>query len=383
MEQDFTSNSQNLPRLINLLESLLIATQHAKIGIEAHLHEAKNLLHGWELPCNEVISTTPSCQCAENQKHQLMAFLEKVDKAVKYSQSVREGRTDVKSPWMDDAANNTQKGDMKKSTSRETPPQRIGFGHFRERFLKGRLSNGTLKKASCKNSGSENEVHGKVESEHSVHCPLHSSSLPEISQKSKNINTVGLAEALDVKGIPPELVTVLKSVHQYINRLRTTTLKNRAESSFLRHLNSVNERRWENFPSNGLINGLKAVTPKGCHRGNPMFQEDQITSQTSSLVENGLPYFGIWNNAVCSLFSVHALCVQYQNEDIWTLLQSRMQQLQLSQAEWQVCNILSHNPLLTNPELDFKAAPLYLKAATALCHLTSLNLPVLVKTYRS
>lgn len=68
-------------------------------------------------------------------------------------------------------------------------------------------------------------------------CPLHGSS--EDSLKARNIKTVGLAEALDVMGIPPDLVTILKSVHHFINRLRTANMKNRAESSFLRHLNTL------------------------------------------------------------------------------------------------------------------------------------------------
>lgn len=58
----------------------------------------------------------------------------------------------------------------------------------------------------------------------------------------------------------------------------------------------------------------------------------------------------------------------------------RIQQLQLAQAEWEVCNILSCEPLLCNPDLHFTAAPLFLKAATALSRITTLNLPVLVKT---
>lgn len=382
MEQDSSSYPHSLSNLIYLLESLLAATQQAKAGVESHLHEAQSLLGGWELPNNEVISTSQSCLCAETQKQQLAAFLDKVDKAVKYSQSIREGRNDVKNPWMEDTALNTREKDVKRiNSSRETPPQKSGMGHIKERFLKGRLANGPSKRPSFNNLGSDSRT--SVENEHSPHCPLHSGSLPEFSPKSKNINTVGLAEALDVKGIPPELVTVLKSVHQYINRLRTTTLKNRSESSFLRHLNAVNEKRWEKFPCNGLISGLQAVTSKGCHRRLPMFEEDQDTSQNSSKLENSLPYLGIWNRAVCNMFSVSALCVQYQNEDIWNLLQSRMQLLQLSQAEWQVCNILNFNPLLSNPELDYQAAPLFLKAATALCRLTSLNLPVLVKTYHS
>lgn len=73
----------------------------------------------------------------------------------------------------------------------------------------------------------------------SIVCPLHGDPQPEGALKTKLSHTVGLAEALDVKGIPPELVTVLKSVHHYINRLKTTTMKNRLEASFLRNLNSV------------------------------------------------------------------------------------------------------------------------------------------------
>lgn len=73
--------------------------------------------------------------------------------------------------------------------------------------------------------------------------------------------------------------------------------------------------------------------------------------------------------------------MQYQSEEIWNLLQMRIQQLQLSQAEWQVCDILSSDPLLMDPDLQRSAAPFFLKAATALSRLTVLNLPVLVKTY--
>lgn len=72
------------------------------------------------------------------------------------------------------------------------------------------------------------------EEQHSPLCPLY-----EHPQKAKSVPTIGLAEALDVKGIPPELVTVLKSVHHYINRLRTTNAKNRAEATFLKHLSVV------------------------------------------------------------------------------------------------------------------------------------------------
>lgn len=74
--------------------------------------------------------------------------------------------------------------------------------------------------------------------------------------------------------------------------------------------------------------------------------------------------------------------MQYQHEDMWHLLQNRIQQLQLSHVEWQLCDVLSCNPLLFNPDLDYQAASLFLKAATALSRLTTLNLPVLVQTYR-
>lgn len=86
---------------------------------------------------------------------------------------------------------------------------------------------------NCYISQSSSSLAEKHE-QHSNLCPLHSGSL-----KAKSSPTVGLAEALDVKGIPPELVTVLKSVHQFINRVRTSNGKNRIESSFLRHLSAV------------------------------------------------------------------------------------------------------------------------------------------------
>lgn len=74
--------------------------------------EAQNLLLGWILPEDE--SMSDACRCAESQKQQLVAFLDKVGKAVKYSQSVREGRSDVSSPWPDEVGNNVSKEDTKK-----------------------------------------------------------------------------------------------------------------------------------------------------------------------------------------------------------------------------------------------------------------------------
>lgn len=96
-----------------MLESLLSSTHQSKVGIEAHSNEAQKLLQGWVLPEHE---TRPdiSCQCAESQKQQLVAFLDKVEKAVKYSQSVREGRSDISSPWPDEIAHSVSKEEGKK-----------------------------------------------------------------------------------------------------------------------------------------------------------------------------------------------------------------------------------------------------------------------------
>jgi len=48
------------------------------------------------------------------------------------------------------------------------------------------------------------------------------------------MRVVGLAEALDVKGIPPELVTILKIFHRYVDHHRGGHKKSKAAASFLR-----------------------------------------------------------------------------------------------------------------------------------------------------
>lgn len=108
-------NSPFFFRLISLLESLLASTQQSKVGIQAHSNEARTLLHGWVLPeCQSLPETALVCQCLEAQKQQINTFLEKVEKAVKYSQGVREGRTDVTSPWQDNIEYSIQKSEVKK-----------------------------------------------------------------------------------------------------------------------------------------------------------------------------------------------------------------------------------------------------------------------------
>lgn len=376
---DFDSNQHSLHSLITLLESLFASTHQSKLSIEAHSREAQKLLFGWVLPEDE--RTSDACRCAESQKQQLVAFLDKVGKAVKYSQSVREGRCDVSSPWPDDKPNTACKEEARKSNSKkELPASKLGLGLNRDKLIRGNMTNGS-KKTSSNSSG----VHFKSSSclpekqeQHVLLCPVHGG-----SPKSKSSPTVGLAEALDVKGIPPELVTVLKSVHQFINRLRASNgNKNRTESSFLRYLNAVNETKRSKITSfNGVLKDLPCHI-SGEHYGKiPIFEEENSSSKIAvSQTDNNNSFVGVWNPTICNTLSVGAFCIQYQNEVIWNLLQMRIQQLQVAQAEWEVCNILSCNPLLCNPDLHFSAAPLFLKAASALSRITTLNLPVLVKT---
>lgn len=99
-------------RLIYFLESLLASTHEGKAQVEAYSHEAQILLQGWILP--EAISDEITCLCAQVQKHQLTAFLEKVEKAVKYSQYIREGRSDIANPWEGETEINSSNGTVKK-----------------------------------------------------------------------------------------------------------------------------------------------------------------------------------------------------------------------------------------------------------------------------
>ena len=100
-------------RLISFLEQLLTSTHQSKIRIQAHSDEALALLHGWVLPDCQPLSES-MCLCFQAQKQKINTFLEKVEKAVKYSQCIREGRSDVTSPWQDDIANNDQNSELKK-----------------------------------------------------------------------------------------------------------------------------------------------------------------------------------------------------------------------------------------------------------------------------
>ncbi|KAJ1522857.1 hypothetical protein ONE63_002005 [Megalurothrips usitatus] len=363
---ELSCGQHSIPRLICFLESLLASTNQSKIGIEAHSSEAQKLLHGWILP--ERDAPDISCRCAESQKQQLNAFLEKVEKAVKYSQSIREGRSDVVNPWPEEIESHTCKvEDRKINTTKKS-----NLGNHREKITKGKIINGSHKRLSI---STQSPQHKSTEDQGQLNsCPIHGISL---SGSTKNIQTVGLAEALDVKGIPPELVTILKSVHQYINRLRTTNLKNRSEASFIRHLHSMNESRWSKFTSSGLFDKLPTYSSEGCSGKIPFEEDEDEEGHTPS--QSSSESSGIWNPAITNMASVGAFCVQYQSEEIWNLLQMRMQQLQLSHAEWQICDILSCDPLLCNPDMHYPAASLFLKAATALSKLTCLNLPVLVK----
>lgn len=105
-------NSLPPSRLIFFLESLLTSTHEGKAQVEAYSHEAQILLQGWILP--EAISDETACQCAQAQKNQLTEFLVKIEKAVKYSQYIREGRSDIANPWEGETENNSSNGTVKK-----------------------------------------------------------------------------------------------------------------------------------------------------------------------------------------------------------------------------------------------------------------------------
>ena len=170
-----------------------------------------------------------------------------------------------------------------------------------------------------------------------------------------------------------------------------------------------NETSWDKFTSISTL--FKDLPSVAFRKRIPMLDEGDVSSVITSKLEDQHSSIGIWNPTISSIITgkkfvlrnliyhykcivanilrhsvlicpVGALCVQYQNEDIWHLLQTRIQQLQLSQAESQLCDILRCNSLLFHPEFDYQAASLFLKAATALIRLSTLHLPALVQTYR-
>ncbi|XP_066992123.2 uncharacterized protein [Anabrus simplex] len=230
-----------------------------------------------------------------------------------------------------------------------------------------------------------------------------------------------LREALDLQGIPPELVSILKCYHQFVGDLTNKhEVKGRtAADNFLVKLISLNQSNWSNAsyePLVGLYSEYLSLFGKigkdGTNRNMKLKMQEMFECLEStrlrilnldesstplpqavmpsprvsemSTVDGSWVACGVWNARTRDLFNdimgEHG-CVHYHSGHHLRKLHGNLQKIQVLQLQLEVLNTLSSDllPQLTNHNLCDAEFSLMYKTCSALSSLMALIVPTIVR----
>ncbi|GLH10242.1 Uncharacterized protein GBIM_15188 [Gryllus bimaculatus] len=248
-------------------------------------------------------------------------------------------------------------------------------------------------------------------------CILHG----EISQRVVH-RCVNLNEAMNSLGAPPELVKLLRTFHQYVNVADKLQLKRKcSKQSFLQKLNESNQywHRAEPEPVMKLclryLLAFVNIIPKKKFEWSginlkEMEEEFNLLSQSynkrldfnESLSENvfrvrkesELIVFentakkihwaltGVWNRKCWSMFSglKDMLKISYASKEDCLALHQKIQDIQKLQLQVEILIFLKNSfPFLSDLQNDHIALAHLYKSYSALCNISSVMVPVLLK----
>ncbi|XP_069701487.1 uncharacterized protein [Periplaneta americana] len=262
-------------------------------------------------------------------------------------------------------------------------------------------------------------------------CALHGGKAANVK---KDTRVVGLAEALDILGIPPELVKGLKTYHAFLasngsNTLKCNESKSEAANSFLHKLETTNESSLNNVCSEPLVQlfseylatfakaskitnarelGMNNETVVSlltkfedlekkyrilCNVEESVISEPK-TSKCNSVVSSechvkdksadGWAIIGVWNTKSRRRFKALETTqyIRYKSGDQWKKFAANLQKIQRTELQIEIYDLIQSFilPQLTCLDPQDPAFLLMFKAVCSLCDMSLLPPPVIIKS---
>ncbi|XP_066992124.2 uncharacterized protein [Anabrus simplex] len=365
-------------KLINILEEAVESTTRTKENLRMDCQEIKRLLSNWCLPEREVCQLERETTCDTPITDESDEIVKEVEETLEYAQKLRR------------SADVHNKNQSKLRTISGVELDKL-------------IDRGSVKlDVTVTNSKKTN--------------------IDNCQHLSFTTGAIGsLREALDLQGIPPELVSILKCYHQFVGDLTNKhEVKGRtAADNFLVKLISLNQSNWSNAsyePLVGLYSEYLSLFGKigkdGTNRNMKLKMQEMFECLEStrlrilnldesstplpqavmpsprvsemSTVDGSWVACGVWNARTRDLFNdimgEHG-CVHYHSGHHLRKLHGNLQKIQVLQLQLEVLNTLSSDllPQLTNHNLCDAEFSLMYKTCSALSSLMALIVPTIVR----